>query len=65
MSKQKYDFRDTTDFLNESVPLSDLYNDVMDAMHHLSNPRLTKKKRAQIWHTLLTCADFIDTITVK
>lgn len=67
MSKTNYDFRETASFLDDCVPLSDMYEDVLMAMHLLSAPKryLTKKKRAEIWHTLLTCADFIDTIAVK
>lgn len=67
MSKQRYDFRETTDFLNEAVPLSDLYDEVVEAMHLLSAPksRLTQKKRTAIWQTLLTCADFLDTINER
>ena len=67
MSKQRYDFREATAFLNDCVPLSDIYEDVLEAMHLLSAPKryLTKDKRAEIWHTLLTCADFLDTIIVK
>lgn len=67
MSKTNYDFRETASFLDDCVSLSDMYEDVLMAMHLLSAPKryLTKKKRAEIWHTLLTCADFIDTIVPK
>lgn len=67
MSRKNYDFSEATEFLNESVPLEDLYDDVCGAMHLLSSPKryLTKKKRAEIWQTLLSCADFLDTITQK
>ena len=67
MSKTRYDFKEAANFLNDCVPLSDMYEDVLTAMHLLSAPKryLTKKKRTEIWHTLLTCADFIDTIAPK
>ncbi|MDE7427557.1 MAG: hypothetical protein K2M79_07140 [Muribaculaceae bacterium] len=63
----RYDFKEATCFLNECVPLSDMYEDVLMAMHLLSAPKryLTKKKRAEIWLTLMTCADFLDTINPK
>lgn len=63
----RYNFREAADFLNESVPLSDLYEDVLEAMGNLSAPKkhLTKKDRTFIWSVLLTCADFLDTIEVK
>lgn len=67
MSRTRYDFSEAADFLDENVALSDMYDDVLTAMHLLSAPKryMTKKKRAEIWHTLLTCADFLDTITQK
>lgn len=67
MSKTRYDFREAAHFFNECVPLLDLYEDVCEAMHLLSTPNryLTKERKDEIWHTLLTCADFLDTITVK
>lgn len=67
MSRTRYDFKEAAYFLNDCVPLSDLYEDVLDAMQLLSEPKqhLTRKKRAEIWHTLLTCADFLETITPK
>lgn len=67
MSTTRYDFRETAAFLNESVPLSDMYEDILSAMHMLSAPKryLTKKMRAEIWQALLTCADFVDTIAIK
>lgn len=63
----RYNFRQATAFLNYSVPLSDLYEDVLEAMGYLSTPKkhLTKEDRAFIWGVLLTCADFLDTIEVK
>lgn len=61
----RYNFREAAAFLNYSVPLSDLYDEVCEALQLLSCKRLTKDKRSEIWHTLLTCADFIKTIEVK
>lgn len=61
----RYDFKEAAAFLNHSVPLSDLYDEVCEALRLLSCKRLTKEKRDEIWHTLLTCADFIETIEVK
>lgn len=63
----RYNFKDAADFLNECVPLSDLYEDVCEAMSLLSTPNryLTKERKAEIWHTLLTCADFLEAIVVK
>ena len=65
MSKTRYDFKEATYFLNECVPLNDLRDDVFIALHNLSAQRLSKEKKDEIWHTLLTCADFIDTIAPK
>ncbi len=62
----RYDFTEAADFLNNSVPLGDLYADVVEAMHDLSEYRhLTRKDINKVWHTLLTCADFIDTIQIE
>lgn len=61
----RYDFREATYFLNECVPLDDLRDDVFVAMHNLSAGRLSKKKKAEIWRILLSCADFLETITPK
>lgn len=63
----RYDFTEATDFLNNSVPLSELYEDVLDSMRILSSPRkyIGKASQEEIWSTLLTCADFIDTIQIE
>lgn len=63
----KYDFTETTDFLENSVPLSNLYEDVLEAMGELSKPRkfISKEDINMVWGTLLQCADFIETITVR
>lgn len=65
MARSKYDFREATYFLNECVPLDDLQNEVCVAMRNLSAVRLSKKKKAEIWHILLSCADFLETITPR
>lgn len=53
----RYDFTETSDFLNNSVPLGDLYEDVVEAMHDLGEYRhLTRKDINKVWNTLLTCA---------
>ena len=65
MSRARYNFKDAADFLNECVPLSDLYEDVCEAMHNISAQRLSKERKDEIWHTLLTVADFLETIEVK
>lgn len=62
-----YDFSETAAFLDESVQLGDLYEMACDGMRILSAPKryLTREKRRELWHILLTCADFIDTINLK
>lgn len=67
MSRTRYDFTAATDFLNNDVPLSNLYEDVLEAMQTLSMPRryLLNEDINRVWDTLLTCADFIDTIQIK
>lgn len=65
MAKTKYDFREAADFLNECVPPDELYDDVCAAMRDVSKRRLSQDKRDEIWHTLLCCADFLQTITPK
>lgn len=62
----RYDFSETADFLNYSVPLGDLYDDVVFAMHSMGEYRyLTREDVKDILSVLLTCADFIDTIKIK
>lgn len=65
MAQTKYDFREATSFLNDCVPLNELYDDVCAAMRDVSKRRLSQGKRDEIWHTLLCCADFLQTITPK
>lgn len=62
-----YDFSEAEAFLNESYPLSNLYTDVCEAMSDLSCAIKYQDREtiAKIWSTLLTCADFLDTITLK
>lgn len=65
MSKpQTYDFTDSEVFLNESYPLSNLYMDVCEAISNLSCAIKYQDRETigRIWSTLLTCADFLDTI---
>lgn len=63
----RYDLTETTDFLNNSVPLSDLYEDVLDTMDALSLPcrYIDRDIISKVWITLMECADFIDTIQIK
>lgn len=62
-----YDFSETAAFLDESVQLGDLYEMVIAGMRILSAPKkyIDKEQQRELWHILLTCADFIDTITLK
>lgn len=62
----RYDFTETTDFLNNAVPLDYLYEDVVEAMHNIGEYRyLTRKDINKVWGVLLTCADLIGTIQIK
>ena len=67
MSKTDYDFKETAHFLDDCVPLSEIHDDVLMAMHLLSAPKqyLTRKTRTEIWQTLMPCAAFIDPIAPK
>ena len=65
MSRTRFDFREATYFLNDCVPLDELYHDVRAAMHLTGSRRLSKAQKDEIWHTLLCCADFLETITTK
>lgn len=65
MSRTRYDFKEAAYFLNDCVPLDELRADVSIAMQQLSTQRLSKEKKDEIWHTLLSCADFLETITPK
>ena len=61
----RYDFTEAAEFLDNSVPLSDLYEDVVQAMHDIGERRyLTREGIVRVWGTLLACADFLDTINV-
>lgn len=62
-----YDFTETADFLEDAVRLGDLYEMACEGMRILSIPKrdLTREKRRELWHILLTCADFIGTINYK
>lgn len=65
MSKpQTYDFSEAEVFFNESYPLHNLYEDVCEAMSDLSCAVKYHDRETigRIWSTLLTCADFLDTI---
>lgn len=59
-----YDFTEAEAFLNENYPLSNLYTDVCEAMSNLSCAVKYHDRETigRIWSTLLTCADFLDTI---
>lgn len=61
----RYDFREAASFLNECISLDCLYNDVCAAMGIIYADRLSKKKKDEIYDILLTCADFLETITIK
>lgn len=65
---RRYDLTDAADFLVEAdVNPEDLYIEILQAMEDvdiLRNKRNSEKVSA-IWHTLLTCADFFETISVK
>ena len=65
MSRIRYDFREANSFLNDCVPLDDLYDDVCAALLMLNRRRLSSQKKDEIWHTLLSCADLLETITPK
>ncbi len=62
---RRYDFGEAGYFLNECVPLEDMYGDVCASLDMLSGRHLSKEKRARIWRTLLVCADFLETIAEK
>ena len=61
----RYDFRDAADFLNYEVPLCELRDDLTAALRMMTHKRLSKEKKDEVWHILLTCADFIERITTK
>lgn len=64
----RYDFTDASDFLVEAgITPEELYDEIQDAMSDIDSLRNKRngKKISTIWHTLLTCADLLDTITLK
>lgn len=65
MSRKSYDFREAAYFLNDCVPLDDLYHNVCAAIGMLDLHRLSKAKKGEIYSVLLTMADFLGTITPK
>jgi len=60
-----YDFAEAADFLDSCVNRDEMYDDVMEAMSAVATIRNRRNGKAAdfVWHTLLTCADFLDTIT--
>lgn len=61
----RYDFSEAACFLNENAAPGELYDEVQEAMSNLMAPRLSRKKKRAMWHSLLTLADFLETITPK
>ncbi len=64
----RYDLTDAADFLIEAdITPEDLYIEILQAMENvdkLRNKRNSEKVSA-IWHTLLTCADFFETLIAE
>lgn len=63
-----YDFTGASDFLNEiETSPEELYAEIVDAMATVSalETKRNRKLADSVWHTLLTCADFIERITPK
>ena len=55
----KYDFAEAVSFLKEAqITPRELRDEIEDAMSEID-------PRTPLWHTLLTCADFLETITLK
>lgn len=53
----RYDFTDASDFLvGAGITPEELYDEVVDAMSEVD-------PKTPLWHTLLTIADFLETIT--
>ena len=65
----RYDFTATSDFLEleAGITPNQLYDEIQDAMSDIDSLRnkRNEKKVSAIWHTLLTCADFLECITEK
>ena len=62
-----YDFTGASDFLNEiETSPEELYAEIVDAMATVSALKNKRNRKAahSIWDTLLTCADFIERITL-
>jgi len=63
-----YDFTETADFLTESVPLDELYDDVCGAICHVQDIEHVHgetEASQEIYEVLLTVADFLQTITPR
>ena len=53
----RYDFTDASDFLvGAGITREELFDEVQDAMSEVD-------PKTPLWHTLLTIADFLETIT--
>ena len=65
----RYDFTAASDFLELEAGITpdQLYAEVMEAMSDIDSLRNNRngRKVSAIWHTLLTCADFLECITEK
>ena len=64
----RYDFTNAVDFLvGARVTPEELYKEILEAMSDIDSLRNKRngKKVSAIWHTLLTCADFLELITEK
>lgn len=62
----RYDLSEALDFLENEAEMTpdQLYEEIQEAMseiHSLRNKQ-NAKKISSIWHTLLTCADFLERI---
>ena len=66
MSKTRYDFRETQDFLQE-VPAEELHSEVCGAMIMLDRitGKRNKKVADEVFDVLVTCADLLASITPK
>ena len=65
--KSNYDFKETEAFMDDNIPLPDLYEDVCHALHLVSTPTryINEEARTELWRILITCADFLDTIGLR
>lgn len=61
----EYNFTGAAEFLDECVPPNEMYAEIQEAMSAIFGlkKRIGKKAFQQVWHTLLTCADFVETIS--